>query len=161
MAPGSRNIIILLAGVLASREKHAQALKVLESLDEEDVDGLVARSQVLLKLGRIEDALAAARSAVGKAPGNAEGHASLGFVFLRAGDSVQAVREFDLALRMCPERAEFKAGRACALSLAGRHADALEVFRQLDRELPTIFAADPELRPYYERSVSGTAQCDP
>lgn len=120
-----------LAVVLAPRSGNAHALLAC-SLAEEGI-----RNQDRL-LDRLGEAVAEARRAVEVQP-EAAGHRTAwgDFLFLE-GDRDGAVTQYRAALRFCPWDATAATHLAYALSVLGRHEEALDALRNLWKREPNL-----------------------
>lgn len=101
-----------------------------ETLFERYKEALRA-GHVAVVRGRLEDALAAYRSAVEIAPDRAVPHAALGGVHLRMGDPAAALAAYDAALELAPDDDPATLGRAQALVVLRRTAEAAATYDHL------------------------------
>lgn len=118
--------VLLLQGVsLAALGRHEAALASLErsGLDRGDVHA--RRAALLLRLGKIEDALAAAARARGLDPRNADAHYQRGLGFGALGIWREAAEALDEAIRLEADHQAARAARAPALANLGRFEKAL------------------------------------
>ncbi|CUW40273.1 protein of unknown function [Magnetospirillum sp. XM-1] len=83
------------------------------------------RANVLMELGRPEDAAAGYRAAAQCPQPHPEAFAGLGQALARLGRPAEAAEAFGAALRLAPSHAAANAGLANALRLLGRDAEAL------------------------------------
>ncbi len=91
--------------------------------------------------GRLDDAAAAYREAIALAPDRAVPHCALGGVHLRLGDPEAALAAYDAALAIAPDDDPATLGRAQALVVLRRTADAATTYDHLadlrdDRDRP-------------------------
>ena len=89
------------------------------------------RGHVASLRGRLEDALAAYGEAASIAPERATPYTSAGTALLRRKRSGDAIRQFDLALRMSPHDEPALLGRAQALASLDRRIESAEAFDTL------------------------------
>jgi predicted Zn-dependent protease len=86
----------------------------------------------------LEDALALARKAVAKEPGNSQYADTVGFIYLKKRDFASALQIFDKLSRRYPNEGGFRYHLALALVESGRKQEG-------ERELRAAIAADPAL----------------
>ncbi len=98
-----------------------------ETLFERYKEALRA-GHVAVVRGRPEDALAAYREAISIAPDRAVPHAALGGVHLRLGEPEAALAAYDAALAIAPDDDHAMLGRAQALVVLRRTADAAAAY---------------------------------
>lgn len=109
-------------------------------LNANDVRGWVLRGQVLVQLGRLEDARHALDRVVALNPRHASGLAMRGHVLLVQGDATAAQADFDRAVELLGERATAWAERAVLYHAArGQWPAAL---RDLDAALARAYPAE-------------------
>jgi tetratricopeptide (TPR) repeat protein len=93
----------------------------------------------------IEKTLAASRRVAEKNPGSAAARYNLGVAYMRQGDTFQAIREFRVAVKLGPERAETHSNLALALYAIGRYREAWETLhaspRAMEQVSPNFLAA--------------------
>ncbi len=98
----------LLCGLLVDSRRWADAdvpCERLHALAEDDAPSLLLRSRVALELGRVDDALAAARAAAAAAPGDPAGPLAEALVAARGlHDLESCARSLEEAQRRAPER---------------------------------------------------------
>lgn len=117
------------------------------------------------QLGRYKDALTALEQAASLRPGHVGVAVALGWCYKRTHKLAQAIDALDRAVQQTPDEPLLHYNLACYWSLAGNVAkaiDALEVAIDLDPELRTRIAAEPDfdaLRddPMFGRIVLGQA----
>ncbi|WP_199200558.1 tetratricopeptide repeat protein [Alkalicaulis satelles] len=124
-----------LAASLMGQEHFADALSVydalLELIERETGDGAHPavrrnRAMALLRLGRHEDALDDARTALMRSPRDVTAHMIAGSAQLETGDAAGAAGSFDAALALNPDSAAALSGRSAAFAALGRHDAALD-----------------------------------
>jgi hypothetical protein len=74
---------------------------------------------LLFKAGLRQDAFTCFNAAVAAHPGEAIGHANLGFVLLRGGEAQKAREQYELAVTLDPSNVEARRGLALALEALG------------------------------------------
>lgn len=79
---------------------------------------------LLFKAGLRQDAFTCFNAAVAKHPGEAVGHANLGFVLLRGGEAKLAREQYEIAVSLDPKNAEARRGLALALEALGERESA-------------------------------------
>jgi hypothetical protein len=146
-----------------------------ETLFERYKEALRA-GHVAVVRGRLEDGLTAYREAIAIAPDRAVPRAALGSVYLRLGDPAAALEAYDAALALAPDDDPATLGRAQALVVlrrtaeaaavydgladarasGGRHADALEAARRALAIEPTDVRRERHAA-FLERSRAGVA----
>jgi tetratricopeptide (TPR) repeat protein len=110
-------------------KRNDEALGCLDkarSLDRNDLAILNQHANVLLSLGRAEEALAEFRELLARAPHHAEARLNCGIAYAALGRHQQAVAEFDAALAAMPGHPGVHYNRGLALYELGRYAAALE-----------------------------------
>lgn len=128
-------------------------------LDRKHQGALKNRLGLLRTLGRVTDALDAARAYVSAFPFSSDAQFSLGETCLQAAENAKAVAAFGRAVQLAPKNARFVLHEGFALAMSERFVDSQ---RCLDRAA----AMDPELIRQYrvsifnERSSSPVARLD-
>jgi tetratricopeptide (TPR) repeat protein len=161
---GSVDARELLAVVLAGQDRYDEAVKLAREACALNPDGLsscVALAAVLSEAGRLDEALKEARAATEAAPEDARSHGVLGAVYLKMNDAAAALATLEQmadCLRPDVERlppsqwVQYFLGRGEALSLLGRHDEAVAAFEEVLRIDPELFERWPELAPAYQLS---------
>lgn len=168
--PGSSEVREMLATVLAAQDRFDEALEVAREACDITRGAQSSRTVlalVLAEAGMLEEALQVAKDAVRDAPQDARTHFALGQIYLKMRDGEAALSAFEnMARCFAPEPESdrlpsspwisYAAGRGTALSLLGRHTEAMAAFDEVLRNDPTFFERWPELASHYEAS-SGQA----
>ena len=147
----------LYARCLANQGEHAKALQnFMHVLREQpgSIDALLGCAETLAHLGRESDAAEKLRRVVEIEPANVHAHHMLGALELRAARFDRAAIEFELVLKLEPERTLVRLDLADAQFRRGRTKDARETMRALIAEgLPDAPDADERFakRPEHER----------
>ena len=137
--------------------EHAKALQnFMHVLREQpgSIDALLGCAETLAHLGRESDAAEKLRRVVEIEPANVHAHHMLGALELRAARFDRAAIEFELVLKLEPERTLVRLDLADAQFRRGRTKDARETMRALIAEgLPDAPDADERFakRPEHER----------
>ncbi|MGH9631909.1 MAG: tetratricopeptide repeat protein [Bryobacteraceae bacterium] len=154
----------LLAQVLAGQDRYEEAIKLAREICERYPDALSSRvvlAGVLSEAGHLEEALKEARAAAEVAPADPRSQSALGAIYVKMNDGVRALSAFermavclDSSMERLPSSAWVwcDAGRGAALSLLGRHDEALATFDKLLRTDPEFFERWPEVAPHYDLS---------
>jgi Flp pilus assembly protein TadD len=118
-----------------SRSSYEQAVH----LGGDDADLLNNLAYLKAEMGsNLDDALALARRALAKEPGNSQYADTVGFIYLKKGDSASALEIFRRLSQRYPNDGSFRYHFALALVESGRK-------EQGRRELSAAIAADPAL----------------
>ncbi len=96
----------VLRGMAGERETARRDLGGLSAAGPVAAEALVAKSQIHLEQGSLEDAYADLRRALELSPEHPVAHNTLGILCARKGDWVCAGRHFETAFRLAPELAE-------------------------------------------------------
>lgn len=153
-----------LALVIADQGQHDEAIALARETGASNPDLGSPRAvlaAVLCEAGRREEALAEATAALRVAPAAPECLSHVGGIYLKINDAATALEIFDrMAASLEPESSPLPsspwvrclAGRADALSLLGRHHEAIAVFDEVRRIDPGFLDRQPELAADYARS---------
>jgi tetratricopeptide (TPR) repeat protein len=115
----------------------------------------------LSEAGCLDEALRLATAAVEAAPEDARVHGALGTVYVKMKDGAAALEAFErMAACLVPEAERlpsspwlsYLTGRGVALSLLGRHDQAVVTFQEVLRTDPEFFERWPEVAPHYQLS---------
>lgn len=137
--------VLRLAGILA--HESGEEIEALELIDRsllllpDSAASHHARGEILLALGRPDEALAAYRAATGLAPDHAAAWFGSGMALRDLGRLPEALRGFEEALRLRPDDAEAMLERGMALEGLGRPDEALAAFEagaRLRADLPLL-----------------------
>ena len=90
----------------------------------------LARADVLMSQGRVEEAIARYRELVQRDPAHVAGHNKLGFALIQAGRSQDAVATLERARTLQPDNPETHNNLGLALMQAGRVGDAVSSLEQ-------------------------------
>jgi len=162
--PRSAQATELLASVLAGQDRYDEAIKIAREICGSNPDAVSSRvvlAGVLAEAGRLDEALKEAKAAANTAPGDARAHGALGAVYVKMSDGTAALAAFErMAERLMPETDRLPsspwvwciAGRGIALSLLGRHDEAVAAFEQVLRTDREFLERWPEVAPHYQLS---------
>ncbi|MFC6309635.1 tetratricopeptide repeat protein [Paraburkholderia dipogonis] len=146
-----------LADVEASRHRHEAALRALDMLNAfapHHPAALIARAKILRQIALIEEALVAARHAVGAVPRSAEAHHTLALVLQDLSLTEEALEAYEQAATLPGTLAEVALiGRATLLIEAGRRDDAAAAFERVLEQFPgssQAMAARSDLRTFVD-----------
>jgi tetratricopeptide (TPR) repeat protein len=153
-----------LAMVLTGQDRYEEAITLAREMRELNPDALSSRvvlAGVLSEAGHLDEALNEAKAAVELAPSDPRSHSTLGAIHLKMNDGARALASFEWMAKCLDSSMErlpssswvwCDAGRGAALSLLGRHDEALTTFEELLRTDPEFFDRWPEVAPHYQRS---------
>jgi tetratricopeptide (TPR) repeat protein len=153
--PSSTEMHLRLALALSYRQKHVEAvhlLRVVTSTNPDTVDGMSTMVAVLTLHGDFDEAVRVAEQFVERWPDLPLAHETLGWAYLKRGYAHKSLAAYDRAISGDPHNVELHAGRGAALSLANRHAEALQAFNVALDMAPTCLSAYPEFGEAFERS---------
>jgi len=160
----SADVKELLATVLAGQDRNDEAIKIARETCESNGDALSSRvvlACALSEAGCLDEALRIATAAAEAAPEDARVHGALGTVYVKMKDGAAALAAFErMAASLVPEAERLPSspwislltGRGVALSLLGRHDQAVETFEEVLRIDPEFFERWPEVAPHYQLS---------
>jgi tetratricopeptide (TPR) repeat protein len=158
----------LLATVLTGQDRYDEAIKIARQTCESNgaaVSSQVVLAGVLSEAGCPDEALRVAGAAADAAPQDASVHAALGAVYVKMNDGAAALASFErMAKCLVPETNRLPsspwvsciAGRGVALSLLGRHDEAMSAFEEVLRTDRGFFERWPEVAPHYHLSSRET-----
>jgi Flp pilus assembly protein TadD len=118
----------------------------LLKIDSDSVMGQLGSGALLVKQGKIDDALVALRRAVELGPKEFEAHWALGRALMIKEQFVEAATEFEKAVALAPARADAHYQLGLALRRLGRTEEANREFatvERLNREFRTGTATKP------------------
>ncbi len=161
--PRSVEVRDWLAMVLAGQDRYEEAIAVVRGSAESPSAPLSSRivfASVLSEAGRIDEALQVAKAAVEAAPRDAKAHGALGGVYLKMNAGGSALDAFELAERLCrgpqplpaSDWVRCASGRAVALSILGRHEEAMAAFGEVLRADPEFLQRWPEVALHHHHS---------
>ncbi len=145
--PRNYDLLLVKARILKNMGEIKSCLETYDRLIEyypSDFSGYCLRSNAHFLVGRFEQAMADAQSAVEAAPENPNSLMARAFVQMQLGNYEAALADFEQTLRYDPQRYDALRGRGKCQSMLGRDYEALASFNALRRTYPD----DPEL--YYE-----------
>jgi tetratricopeptide (TPR) repeat protein len=164
LEPRSANATGLLAQIVTEQGRHEEGVHLarrIRTADPAALEPRVVLAGVLSLTGKKDEALQEANAAVDIAPGDPRAHYALGNVCVVMNDGHAALLAFD-RMAECMDRDSDRipslwrewccAGRGAALSLVGRHAEAMAAFTEALTVDPQFFARCRTFAPYYERS---------
>jgi tetratricopeptide (TPR) repeat protein len=131
LEPDSSELRVRLAMAMGKQGKHQQAIDLLTEVTTREPHNPVALSSLIAVLtlsGRTDAAVETARDFVQRHQDLALAHETLGWAYFKQGNADGALHCYESAIRLDPGNAELHAGRGAALSLAGRHREAIESF---------------------------------
>ena len=139
-----------LATVLAGQDRYDEAIKIARETCESNADALSSRvvlAGVLAEAGCLDEGLRIATAAAEAAPEDARVHGALGTVYVKMKDGAAALAAFErMAACLVPEAERlpsspwlsYLTGRGVALSLLGRHDQAVVTFEEVLRTDPVL-----------------------
>ncbi len=133
---------------LIGKRRYNEALPVFESLlalEPTNAQTLETLARCLERLGRFGQAAARYRVLLEVDPDRPEALAGLGLCLLRQDEPQAALVSFDRCLRLKPFHVGALLGKAMCLRLAGKAAEAEEIYREAARVKPEIAKAVDEL----------------
>jgi tetratricopeptide (TPR) repeat protein len=163
--PGRIEIKELLAFVLAGLDRYDESLALVRETIARNPDALSSRvvlAGVLSEAGRFDEALEEATGAAATASTDPRPHHVLGVIHVRMNAGLAAFASFedmarylepDLAPRPGSDWVWYHWGCGTALSLQGRHDEAMTAFDTLLRVDPAFYERWPEFAPHYQRSA--------
>jgi cellulose synthase operon protein C len=143
LRPADPEVLLLRGEVFLLQGLAGEALERFEAIlatDPDRADAAVGRARALLDLGRVDEAIPAARVARGRGGGRDAAEA-LGRALLAAGDGEGAVAAFEEAIGNGTPAAGALIGYGHALMAAARPADAARAFRTALGHAPGTAAA--------------------
>ena len=165
MDPRSVDARESLATVLAGQDRYDEAIQIARETCESSPDAVSSRvvlAAVLSEAGHLDEALAVATAAADTAPEDVRVHFAIGAVHVRRNDGAAALQAFErMAPCLVPEAERrpsspwisYLTGRGVALSLLGRHDEAVTTFEEVLRADADFFERWPEVSPHYQRSL--------
>jgi tetratricopeptide (TPR) repeat protein len=166
--PGSIDAKEALAVVLTGQDRYDDALTLTQQLCAVSPIALssqVVLAGVLMEAGRLDEALREALTAAEAHPSDPRPQASLGFIYVKMNHGTEALAAFERFRTLLDESTERPSaanrvlsatGRGNALSVLGRHEEAIAAFEEALRIDPRFFERWPEMLPHYERSSQET-----
>ena len=160
----------LFAQTLAGLDRYDESIRVARDICAADPKRSSAHAilgMVLAEAGQLDEALSEAKAAVEIAPQDGYAHGAVGTVYLKMTHGAAALAAFErarafLAIATEPPdpatSARCACGRGVALSLLGRHDEAMSAFDELLRVEPDFFERWPEQAASYELSRRETTR---
>jgi hypothetical protein len=105
-------------------------------------DALLADASAAEQSGRLAEAVSLLGKAAAMNPSSVEPIAKLAWVYLKLGDSTNAILKFQEAKRRNPGYRDTYVGLAKALELSGRTSEAIDIYRQFLRLCPACKKAE-------------------
>lgn len=145
--PGSHDLQVRLATALAQQGEHDEAITMLCQVrvqsphNQGAVSSLVA---TLVLADRVKEAVDVASRFARENPTLSLAHETCGWAHLKNENAVEALRSYERAICLDPETVELHAGRGAALSLAGRHEEAVREFELVLSRLPDYLDRYPD-----------------
>ena len=148
---------------LSHLNRHEEAIAIAREAAESHSARLSSRAAlavVLSEAGCLDEALRVAKAIVDTAPQDATAHGTLGTVYLKMKAGGSALDSFERATCLACEPAplpssdwiRYATGRAVALSLLGRHEEAIAGFGEVLRIDPELLERWPDFASHYQRS---------
>ena len=158
----------LLAEILSGQDRHNEAVTLAREICELNPHGVssqVVLARALSEAGEVDEALEVAKAVVERAPSDPRPHGALGGVYMKLKQGAEALAAFDrMTGCLAPEierlpssvRVQCDAARGAALSLLGRHEEAMAAFQEVLRTDPGFLERWTEVAPHYELSLRET-----
>ncbi len=158
----------LLAQVLAGQNRYDDAIELARevcALNPDAPSSRVVLAGVLMEAGRLDVALQEANAAAEVAPSHARTHSALGAIYVKMNNGTaagaafeQMARCLDPSMERLPSlgRVWCDVGRGAALSLLGRHDEAMAAFEEVLRIDQGFFERWPEVASHYQLSSRET-----
>jgi tetratricopeptide (TPR) repeat protein len=157
----------LLALVLTGQDRYDEAIKLAREICAVNPDAISSRvvlAGVLLEAGHLDEAINEAKAAADVAPSDPGPHCTLGAIYVKMSDGTAALAAFERMGRCLDPSVELPlssrvscdAGRGAALSLLGRHVEAMAAFEEVLRTDQGFFERWPEVAPHYQLSSRET-----
>jgi len=166
--PRSTDVKEMLAQVLSGQDRHQEALEVadeIKALNPSALSSRVTLAGVLMEARQLEAALKEAKAAVDIAASDPRGYGILGAIYLKMHDGSAALAAFAQMVNYIDPNADrvpssswvwCDVGKGSALSLLGRHDEAMASFDEVLRVDPTFFERWPEMALHYHVSLRET-----
>jgi tetratricopeptide (TPR) repeat protein len=150
LSPSSADTYDLYGRLCSSLERYDEAIAMQQRAQE--LDPLAHPADVatsLLRAGRYEQALEAARRAVALGRDYARGHATLGWAYCKLGRIDEGLAALERAVELSPGDSLWLAQLAEAYGLAGKAERAREILRDLEGQASTRYVAPNHLAYVY------------
>lgn len=156
--PVDAQAALLVAAALADAGKYKKALDIINHVDSEDKDPLLAF--VLLSEGRDKEAIPLLRSALRRRPADADSAHNLSIAFLRSGSHKKAIAASLRATRAAPGRQDLSMFYLKLLLESGRSEAVITEVRRLAREgvEPVAELAVVQARAWLDQGDIGKAE---
>ena len=132
--PHSTDLTLLLVASLREAKQSTQALLHIEQLLQMKPELVTAHNihgNILLDLGRFEEAVSAYSKAISLQADYAKAHGNLAIAYLNLAEYAKALASFDRALQLDPELPGMRNNRANALQNLHRFDDALRAYDEI------------------------------
>jgi serine/threonine-protein kinase len=150
LSPSSADTYDLYGRMCSALERYDEAIAMQERAQE--LDPLAHPADVatsLLRAGRYEQALEAARRAVALGRDYARGHATLGWAYFKSGRIDEGLAALERAVALSPGESLWLAQLGEAYGLAGKAARAREILRDLETQASRQYLAPNHLAYVY------------
>jgi len=150
LSPSSADTYDLYGRLCSALERYDEAIAMQQRAQE--LDPLAHPADVatsLLRAGRYEQALEAARRAVALGRDYARGHATLGWAYCKLGRIDEGLAALERAVELSPGDSLWLAQLAEAYGLAGKAERAREILRDLEGQASTRYVAPNHLAYVY------------
>jgi serine/threonine-protein kinase len=135
LSPNSADAYDLYGRLCESLERHEEGIAMYRRAQELDpMAHRVDLATALLRAGRAEDALAAARHALEVDPEYARAHSTLCWVLLAVGRQAEGLAELERAVALAPDAPIWQAQLAQAYAQSGREETARQMLRDLEEQ---------------------------
>lgn len=171
--PRSTDVKEALAVILAGQDRYDDALTLAQELCAVKPVALSSRvvlAGVLMEAGRLEEALQEAIAAGEADPSDPRAQFVLGSIYVKMNNGAAALAAVERGQSCLDQSTEglsvssrvlSAAGRGNALSVLGRHEEAVSAFEEALRVDPGFFERWPEMRLQYDRSSRETERSRP
>ncbi len=140
--PNDADAYDLYGRVCSAQGRFDEALAMVRRAQE--LDPLVVAvdlATALIRAGRYDDAVVAARTAVAARPGYERALATLGWALLKSGETREGIEELERAVGAAPNATQWRAQLGQAYAMTGDIDRAREVLTQLEERARTSYVA--------------------
>ncbi len=140
--PNDADAYDLYGRVCSAQGRFDEALAMVRRAQE--LDPLVVAvdlATALIRAGRYDDAVVAARTAVAARPGYERALATLGWALLKSGETSEGIEELERAVGAAPNATQWRAQLGQAYAMTGDIDRAREVLTQLEERARTSYVA--------------------